>query len=140
MNKFLRVASAGIGLHAEAVIIRSPITYLSHSIGDRQLIAGIVMSDLFLERAGFKRLKKYFDEKYIPTERDKNLKFTDVYHWLLEFQLIDRNLNDRVSKIHNYRNKIAHEIDHPDLLNENEAIKIIETAIECLKALGEVCI
>jgi len=95
------------------------------------------MSDLFLERAGFKRLKKYFDEKYVPTKRDKDLKFTKIYHWLFEFQLIDHILNDKISKVHSYRNKIAHEIDHPDLLNEKEATKIIETTIECLKALGE---
>ena len=67
MNKFERTASAHLTFQADAVLIRSPITYLSHSIRDKQLIAGVVMSDLFLERAGFKRLKKYFDEKYIPT-------------------------------------------------------------------------
>jgi hypothetical protein len=142
MNKFERVASAEIELQAGFVIIRSPITFLSRLIETDELnnlILGVVMTGFYLERTGLKCLKEYFAKNNIPYEHLYTdwFSFGSIYRWLLGFKIIDNKLNTKIGEVRKFRNKLLHKIDLPDLIDKKEARKIIETAIECLKALGE---
>jgi len=121
----------------DAILVRSPITFLSDSIKHNNVILGVIMAGSFIERFGVKQLEEYFEKKQIPYEFWKINRFSSgtIRQWLFELKLIDEELNCKIEKVCEHRNEVVHR-KHPDTIDKVKTKEIIKIAIECLKELG----
>jgi uncharacterized protein YutE (UPF0331/DUF86 family) len=55
---------------------------------------------------------------------------------LAGFGIIDCGTHSKISEVIKERNVIVHELDSPDAVDAQKLRKVIQKAIECLKALG----
>lgn len=122
----------------DAILVRSPLKFLSDEIKDKRFLEGVVVSVMYFERFGIDRLKGYFKSKDIPLEPMKieKLQLPAIMRMLEGFGIINHRIHSLMGEVCKERNHIVHELRHPDAIDENNARRTIEKAIECLKALG----
>ena len=122
----------------DAILVRSPLKFLSDTINEKRFLEGVVVSVMYFERFGVDRLKEYFKSKGIPLEPMKieNLRLPAIMRMLEGFGIISDSIHSLMGEVRKERNYIVHKLRHPDAIDENKARKTIEKAIECLKALG----
>jgi len=66
----------------------------------------------------------------------ENLRLKKMMSILEGFGIITQPIHSLMGEVVTERNKIVHELRNPDEINEEEARKTIEKAIQCLKGLG----
>jgi len=65
-----------------------------------------------------------------------NLGLPAIMRMLEGFGIISHRTHSLMGEVCKERNNIVHELQHPDLIDENRARQTIEKAIECLRELG----
>ena len=122
----------------DAILVRTPLRFLSDAIAARRFLEGVVVSVIYFERFGIDRLKEYFNSKNVPLDALKveSLRLQIIMRMLEGFSIIDHHIHSLMGEVCQYRNTIVHELRHPDAIDENKVKATIEKAIECLKALG----
>jgi len=122
----------------DAVLVRSPLKFLSDAIAQKRFLEGVIVSVMYFERFGLRRIKEYFESKSIPLKpmEIENLRLSTILLMLKGFQIISPKIHDLMGEVCKERNHIVHKMQHPDAIEETKARKTIEKAIECLKALG----
>lgn len=128
----------GASFTVDAVLARSPLTFLKDTINGKHHILGVVMSTSFLERFGVERLVEYFKGKKVsvkPLELER-LSLDKIRQWLLGYGIITEDISAKWGEIGKFRNDVVHQLKNPDLIDKKRAIRTIELAIECLEILG----
>ncbi len=119
-------------------IRRAPLSYLSDELKDKRLIEGLVVGIAFIERFGSEKLMEYYNQKGVPTKPLKIETFgvKTIVEQLCGFGLIDNGTHSKVTEAIRTRNKVVHDLDSPDKLDEAKLKVAIQQVIDCLMALG----
>jgi hypothetical protein len=132
-----------ISFSIDAFLVRGPIKFLEDELKEKRFLEGVDVSVTYFERFGLEKLSDYFKSKGVPVEplNLERLKIPAMTRMLERFGIIDNKTHSRMIEVNQVRNKIVHPhtvhgLKDPDAINGSEAKKAIETAIECLKALG----
>jgi len=135
---FVRSASSSLNSTADAIIVRSPLTFLGQAIRNENFLLGVIVSGMYLEGFGKDRIKEYFQDKGVPIEPMdiERLKQENIPRMLEAFGIISQSIHSKWGEVNEHRNKIVHRLRHPDIIDEDRSKRTIEKAIECLKALG----
>jgi hypothetical protein len=133
-----KVKISEIGFGIDAILVRGPIRFLMDELDQNRLLEGVIVSVMYFEYLGGERLKQYFSSKDVPLEplRIDQLSVSKVMHLLRGFGVISNGAHSKICQVVSERNKIVHELQHPDSLDENRARSVINKAIECLKEMG----
>jgi len=135
-NAQIRIGEIGFGV--DVILVRGPVRFLIDELAQNRLLEGVIVSVMYFEYLGSERLKQYFRSKNVPLEPlniDK-LSVSKTMHLLQGFGLISNGTHSKICEVISERNKIVHELQHPDSLNEGKARSIINKAIECLREMG----
>lgn len=126
--------SAGV----DAILVRGPLRFLNDAIAQGRFLEGVIVSVMYFERYGTKKLESYFKDKGIPVEplRLEDISLSKVMSMLEGFGLINHRTHSLMGEVCTERNIIVHRIGSPDAIDQDKAKATIEKAIECLKALG----
>lgn len=128
----------GIGFSIDTILVRGPVRFLMDELAQNRLLEGVIVSVMYFEYLGSEKLKQYFKSKNVPLEPldiDK-LSVSKTMHLLQGFGLIGKGTHSKISEVISERNKMVHELQHPDSLDELKAKSTISKAIECLKEMG----
>jgi hypothetical protein len=118
-----------------ALLVFPPIRALEETIKHKEWFKGVVLSATYFEHFGLEKLK----EKYrgmIDPQKIENLSLEQIIMFLHISGLIDQPTYSRMIEVKNARNNLVHEPWANVVMTPEEAKKIIEKAIECLKFLG----
>jgi len=111
-----------------------PIPALREAIEQKRWFYGVVMATAFFEVFGLELLKERFKGK-ISGDKLKHLRLEQVIMFLYSSEIIDQLTYTKMMEVKDVRNKIVHD-PFESQLEDDEANKLIEKAIDCLKALG----
>jgi hypothetical protein len=127
-----------LSFSVDAILVRSPITFLRNEIAQRRFLEGVVVSVMYFERFGIDKLEDYFKHKNVPSTpiTTPSLNLQKILRMLEGFDIIDPRIHSLMGEVCKVRNEIVHKLRNPDAINEEQAKETIEKAIECLKALG----
>jgi hypothetical protein len=130
--------SVHLGASVNMILVRGPLRFLNDTITQGRFLEGVVVSVMYFERYGIKKLEGYFKSKDIPVEPMKleDISLSKIMSMLEGFGLIDHRTHSLMGEICTERNTIVHRIGSPDAIDEGKAKATIEKAIDCLKALG----
>lgn len=116
------------------VKISAPIPTLRETIKQRKWFYGIVMATAFFEVFGLELLKAKFKGK-ISKDKLEHLRLEHIILLLYSSRIIDQPTYTKMMEVKEVRNKVVHDPFESEL-EDAEAEKLIEKAIDCLKALG----
>lgn len=127
-----------VSFSVDAIFVRGPIRVLKDAINQGRFLEGVVLSVMYFERFGVDRLKGYFKERSVPLKPlNLDRRKVGIIMKLLEgFDIIDHGTHSLMGEVNTVRNKIVHELRHPDAIDREEAKRTIEKAIKCLEKLG----
>jgi len=120
---------------ASALVVFPPIRSLKETIDHEEWYKGVVLSATYFEHFGLEKLK----EKYrgvIDPQKIENLSLEQIIMFLYISGLIDQPTYSKMIEVKNARNDLVHKPWEHVAMTPEDAKKLIEKAIECLKYLG----
>jgi len=136
-NTEISAFSCGHQKVSMTILVPNPIKVLQEAINQKDWFRGIIMSATFFERLGIKKLKEHFQSNGINVdqERIERLELERIIIFLYGCGAIDQNTYAQMFQIKNKRDDLVHKVMPTFELNDGEAKRLIEKAIECVKKL-----
>ena len=116
-------------------LFRAPIQSLRRIITEKDWFKGIVVSTAFFELFGLLILQEKFKGE-IERKKFDRLGLEEIIMFLYGSNVIDQTTYTKMMRIKKMRNKLVHSPLEYHSIDPKEAKRLVEDAIDCLKALG----
>lgn len=126
-------------VNASICLVHPPLRALKKSIEEEDSFRGIIFSSVYIETYGKERIIEYLkfhnsESKEISKAKSLNLK--GIINKMYSLGIIDKVASSQLHELREKRNKIVHKKHDGQLIEKEDALRMIQNAIRILETLG----
>jgi len=129
----IKTGFADIGM--SVMIVPNPVKDLEQYLAQKEYFKALVLSTLYFDYYGRVRLREYFTKKEIRIDMKRIRSLEQVIVLLRACEIVKQGIYSKLLGVNKKRGQVVHRVAGRFVLDEEEAEKTIQDAIECMRVL-----